>query len=339
MGFDEAAMVAAQQFEFEPAEMDGKKIAVQITYKYKFRLKAKTPTPPPAAPAGTPDGGAPDGPVAPTPPPAPQIVNFAGVLSERGTRLPMAGALVTVFRDDGEKPIGFEATTDPKGAFQFFDLAPGEWKLLSRAARLLPLPDHRDGERPASASTSSITSSAASTTRTTSPSPPTRPRKEVSRTVISGAEIDKIPGTFGDPLAVVQNFAGVARRPPFAGLLIIRGSAPEDTRIFVDGAEIPLIYHFGGLRSVMPVGVLDSLEFYPGNFSPMYGRAIGGIIDVQLKKLQPKKIGGYADVSLFDTGVYLEVPLGNKGGVAVAGRRSYIDVLLNAAVPDDARST
>ena len=34
MGFDEAAMVAAQQFEFEPAEMDGQKIAVQISYKY-----------------------------------------------------------------------------------------------------------------------------------------------------------------------------------------------------------------------------------------------------------------------------------------------------------------
>ena len=38
-----------------------------------------------------------------------------------------------------------------------------------------------------------------------------RPRKEVSRTVIAAAEIDKVPGTAGDPLAVVQNFAGVAR--------------------------------------------------------------------------------------------------------------------------------
>src|SRR4051812_38644891 len=43
LGFDEAAMVAAQQFQFEPAEMDGKKIAVQIGYKYKFRLKPKAP--------------------------------------------------------------------------------------------------------------------------------------------------------------------------------------------------------------------------------------------------------------------------------------------------------
>ena len=41
MGFDEAAIVAAQQFEFEPAEMGGKPIAVQLSYKYKFKLAAQ----------------------------------------------------------------------------------------------------------------------------------------------------------------------------------------------------------------------------------------------------------------------------------------------------------
>ncbi|MES0279085.1 MAG: hypothetical protein ABUK03_05045 [Dehalococcoidales bacterium] len=45
-----------------------------------------------------------------------------------------------------------------------------------------------------------------------------------------------------------QNFAGVARTENFEGQIIVRGSAPEDSRVFVDGAEVPLIYHFGGLR-------------------------------------------------------------------------------------------
>ena len=34
---------------------------------------------------------------------------------------------------------------------------------------------------------------------------------------------------------------------------------------------------------------------------------------MQIKKLQPPKIGGYADVSLLDTGVYLEVPARQQG--------------------------
>ncbi len=340
MGFDEAAMLAAQQFEFEPAELDGKKLAVQIGYKYKFRVKAKAPPPPPPEAPGTP---APEGtqPVAPPPaapaatPAAASIANFAGILRERGTRLPLPGLLVTVFRDDGEKPLGFEATTDSTGAFTFFDLTPGEWKVLIEAPGFYP---YRTTEtikvrervdvvyfiERGSYNPYDVTITA------------TRPRKEVSRTVISAQELDKVPGTFGDPLAVVQNFAGVARPPPLTGLLIIRGSAPQDSKIFVEGAEIPLIYHFGALRTVLPVGVIDSLEFYPGNFSPSYGRATGGVVDVRIKKLQPKKVGGYVDVNLFDSGLYLEAPLGDKGGFAIAARRSYIDFLLNAAVPSDA---
>ncbi len=336
IGFDEAAIVAAQQFEFEPAEMDGKPIAIQLQYRYKFRLKPKAPPATPA-PVTTPDGGAPPpAPVTPIKPAREPVVNFSGMLRERGTRLPIAGAVVTVFRDDvNGKSVGFEAAADAEGKFRFYDLPPSDWKVLVEPAGFYPF---RTTETVRANEAVDVTYyvergvyNPFDVTVTA-----TRPRKEVSRTVISAGEIDKIPGAAGDPLGVVQNFAGVGRAPfGFAGLIIVRGAAPEDTQIFVDGSIVPNIYHFGGLRSVIPVGILDSIEFYPGNFSPMYGRAIGGIIDVQIKRLQPKKIGGYADVNIFDTGVFLEIPLANKGGVAIAGRRSYFDVLLNAAVPEN----
>ena len=117
----------------------------------------------------------------------------------------------------------------------------------------------------------------------------------------------------------------MARAPAGSGLLIVRGSAPEDSQIFVDGMDVPLVYHFGGLRSVLPEGVIDNIEFVPGNFSPEYGRATGGIVDVHLKELKPKRVSGYVDVSVLDTGLYLEAPLGDRGGMAVAARRSYLD--------------
>jgi TonB family protein len=323
MGFDEAAMVAAQQFEFTPAELDGQKIAVQITYRTRFRLPVEAPPEEPA-----PSGGA-----APPPPTAARQINFAGVLRERGTRTPIAGVTVTIFRDDGAAAVGFEAVSDQDGAFVFYDLAPGTWKILAEPPGYYPLKTSEEviaGQRTDATYLIERGSYNPFDVMVTAP----RPRKEVSRTVLAAAEIDKVPGTAGDPLAVVQNFAGVARA--FGGQLIVRGSAPEDSRVFVDGAEIPLIYHFGGLKSVIPVGILDSIEFYPGNFSPMYGRATGGVVDVRLKEIKPKKLGGYADVSILDTGVFLEVPLGDKGGIAVAGRRSYIDAVILAAVPDSA---
>jgi hypothetical protein len=95
--------------------------------------------------------------------------------------------------------------------------------------------------------------------------------------------------------------------------------------------EIPLIYHFGGLRSVIPTPMLKGIDFYPGNFSPEFGRATGGIVDVRLKDVTPQRLGVKADVSIVDTSLYLETPLGDKASVAIAGRRSYADVLVAAA--------
>src|SRR3569623_1122889 len=139
----------------------------------------------------------------------------------------------------------------------------------------------------------------------------------------------------GDPLAAVIDLPSVARPPLLTGQLVVRGSAPEDSRIFVEGTEVPLIYHFGGVRSVVPVGIVQSLTFVPGNFGPDLGRATGGVVDLKMKTLTPTRVSGYADVNLMDAGAYLEVPLGTRGGIAFSARRSYLDLVLKQILPED----
>src|SRR6185436_15273512 len=136
-----------------------------------------------------------------------------------------------------------------------------------------------------------------------------------------------------DPILVVENLPGVARAQ--AGFLVVRGSGPEDTDIYIDGITVPLIYHFGGLRSVLPAEMLEDIDFYPGNYSVYYGRATGGVLDARSKRPKPDQLHGSLDVSLLDTSLYFELPLGKNAAISVAGRRSYIDVLLNAVVPKD----
>jgi TonB family protein len=333
LGFEEEALTAAYDLGFEPAEAAGKPTPVQIIYKFKF-LAPRPPQPPAPEPI---DGGAPNsadaGPPAPKPVP---VENFTGKLVERGTRLPLSGILVTVYRTeaDGGAPVGFENNTDEKGVFHFYDLTPGEWKVRIEPPSYYPFrttEEIRPGERVdatyylerGSYNPFDVVVEAK------------RERKEVSRTVIEAAVIEKVPGAMGDALAVIQNFAGVARAEAGSGYIMVRGSAPYDTAYFFDGTFVPIVYHFGGIRSVMPTGMMDSLQFYPGNFSPYYSWVTGGIIDVDIKKLKPKKIGGYADVNLLDGGFYLEVPLGKKAAIAIAARRSYIDYIINAVLPSD----
>lgn len=160
-----------------------------------------------------------------------------------------------------------------------------------------------------------------------------RPPRETTKRTVEEREIERIPGTAGDALRSLQNMPGVARPPALAGLLIVRGSAPQDTQYFVDGTNVPLVYHFGGLSSVVPTETLDRIDFFPGNFSAQYGRAMGGIVDVGLR--DPKKDGlhGLAQADLIDTRAVAEGPIGSSGwSFLVAGRRSWFDTWLGPAL-------
>ena len=67
-----------------------------------------------------------------------------------------------------------------------------------------------------------------------------RPPREVTRRTLERREIDRIPGTGGDALRSLQSLPGVARPPGMAGLLIVRGSSPNDTQVYADGTLLPL---------------------------------------------------------------------------------------------------
>ncbi|MCG8556016.1 MAG: TonB family protein [Proteobacteria bacterium] len=329
-GFEQAAREAAGRLHFEPARENGVPVPVRIEYSFNFAL------PPLAAPPAA-SGSATAAPARSPEPPPPRapVVNFAGELLERGTRSKLVGVLVSVTRKGSRPPEAYEATTDASGRFRFRDLAPGIWKLRLDAQGYYAL----DTEERVSAGERVdvryyVERGSYNPFEVLVEAP--RARKEVNRRSLSREEILRVPGTLGDPVLVVENLPGVARAFDGTGEIIVRGSAPEDTRIFVEGIELPLVYHFGGLKSVLPASMLESIDFYPGNFGVQYGRALGGIFDARLKRLEPDGVHGSLDISLLDTALFLEMPLGDKAAIALGARRSYIDFVLNAAIPDDA---
>lgn len=337
-GFDETALQAAYALAFEPAEIEGRQVPVQVVFTFRFR------PPRPLVDAGIadarPEAAAPSdwgGPPSDVGVRAVVAGRLEGRLLERGRRTPLASVALLLVPEDQD--AGFVethlVTTGPDGTFVVEGLVPGKYLASVRADGFFPYETH---ETVGPVEIVRVTyyverdeGNALDVVVTAS-----RPRKEVSRTVVDRAVIEKLPGAAEDPLAVLQNLTGVARVPFGSGDIIVRGSAPRDTRINVGGMEVPTAYHFGGLRSVLPLTLIDSIDFYPGNFSAAYGRGTGGVIDVNLKRLEPRRLGGYVDVNLLDAGLYVEAPVGKHAAVAVSARRSYIDAILAAAFPSDA---
>ncbi len=152
--------------------------------------------------------------------------------------------------------------------------------------------------------------------------------REATRHAIEGVEIRRIPGTNGDAIRAIETMPGVARPAGFEGLLIVRGSAPQDTQVFVDGALIPLAYHFGGITSVVPAEILERLEFRPGNFGPEYGRGMGGVVELGVRSPRREGFAGLVQVDLLDARFIVEGALSERTRFLLAGRRSWVDAWL-----------
>lgn len=310
-GFDEAAVEAAKQFVFEPATRGETKIAARILYRYGFTLQKVEADP--AAEAARAAA-------------LKKAQGLAGTLRSRAGDVPIAGAVVRVAPAGGR---AVTVTTGEDGAFRFGDLEPGKYDVSVAA------PGY-DGvsiaEEVAGGELTEVVyrlDPKGGVLEVTIKGE--RPPREVTRRTLDQREITRIPGTNGDALRSLQNLPGVARPPSLAGLLIVRGSAPNDTQTFVDGTYVPLVYHFGGLSSVVPSELLERIDFYPGNFSSQYGRVMGGIVDVGIRSPNADgKYHGLVQVDLIDARALAEGPVPGLPSwkLVVGARRSWVDVWL-----------
>jgi TonB family protein len=153
---------------------------------------------------------------------------------------------------------------------------------------------------------------------------------DVARRSLSSDELNHVPGARGDALASIEAMPGVGHAPPLSGLLILRGSGPNDTNVFVDGTGINLPYHLGGLSAVVPSEVLERLDFYPGNYGAQYGRGMGGAVEFGIRA--PRGDGhlhGLAQVDPIEARALAEGPITSGWRFLMAARRSTVDLWLD----------
>jgi outer membrane receptor protein involved in Fe transport len=242
----------------------------------------------------------------------------------RGSREPIAGAAVLARGPGGAEA---EAECDAGGWFTLSALAPGEWTVIVAGPQVVKA-QFTERLEPRTRLTVHYWVDIPWTKRYQTVVHGAPERVEVERQLTT-AELTRIPGTGGDTLRALENLPGVGRSPFNLGLLIVRGGKPTDSRSFLAGTEIPQLYHFGGLTSIVPSHIVDSIDYFPGNFGVRYGRAIAGAIDLDIRPGKSDRLHGYVDTNVWDSGVGLEGPIG-KGSFLAGARRSYVDALLAA---------
>jgi TonB family protein len=248
-GFDESAIEAAQRLRFEPAEIDGQPAAIRVPYVYRFEFQPPPEPEPEAVPEAAP---LPKG-------------RLIGRVRQKGTGVPIGGAELIV------EPLEMAIYADARGRFES-DVPPGSYVVVVRA------PDHREQRIDVEiAHNEEVELVALIPPRFGVPSDVVirgkRQQTSLTRRTLEGEQLQSVPGSFGDPLRAIQNLPGITRPPFVLGVLLVRGSAPGDSAVFVDGHEIPLIYHFLGGPSILAPDFLASIDFYPGRATSARGTA------------------------------------------------------------------
>jgi len=323
-GFDEAAIAAAMQYVFEPAEIDGVPAPITVETVIHFVIEQTEEEPPPPPPHTTPEES--------TNPPnhagnmaLPVILE--GVVVERGTRRKLPGVIVSIAE------LALDAVTGEDGSFYFHGVSPGKYQVIAvdekydRLARPIQIAKREKLEvrlwmRPKGGNPYETVVEGE------------REVLEVTKRTLQRQQLTSVPGTFGDPIRVIQTLPGLQRAPFGLGLLLVRGSNPDDTGIYVNGHEVPSLFHFLGGPSIFNVEMLESIDLYPGGFPARFGRKHGGAVALELRPTKSDGVHGSAKVDFIDAGGYVRMPITKDISFAFAGRRSYIDAFLGFVLPE-----
>jgi TonB family protein len=302
--FDAAAMAAIKQFEFEPATLDGTPVPVKIQYAYKFEVKEVMVSL------------------------GPQI-NYEGVVINRLNKVPAQGVKVRIL------DLNVETLTDQDGAFAFMDVAAGSHTIELSSRELVTIKTDEVITKGKKKTVKYMVEPKEEDVDEEAVVRAPRIKKEVVETRVRTEEAKRVPGTQGDTLKVVQNLPGVGRSAFGSGALIVWGSAPQETRVNVDGVEIPVLYHVGGMRSTINADLVRSIDLSPGSFGAEYGRGLGGLVRIELQDPGREGVHGYVASDVVDVSGMIKAAITPKLRVALSGRYGYLDKSLKTVVSKD----
>ena len=147
--------------------------------------------------------------------------------------------------------------------------------------------------------------------------------------VLDMAKLQSMPMLLGsaDPLGFAQYLPAMSMRSELDAGVHIQGNDQGHNLVSAGGVPLYGVTHLLGIFSVFNPSHYSRLRF--STSAPERNR-IGGNIDMELPGTVPEAFGGDLSAGLLSAQGSLRIPLGEKAGITVSARRSYINLLYGA---------
>lgn len=128
---------------------------------------------------------------------------------------------------------------------------------------------------------------------------------------ITPKTITKIPTVGGqaDLAQYLQVLPGVVFTGDQGGQLYIRGGAPIQNKVLLDGMIVYNPFHSIGLFSVFDTDIIRNAEVYTGGFGAEYGGRVSSVMDIITRDGNKKRISGKIGGTTFGAKIMVEGPL------------------------------
>lgn len=150
---------------------------------------------------------------------------------------------------------------------------------------------------------------------------------------VTPKQLKQIPSIGGqaDLAQYLQVIPGVVFTGDQGGQLYIRGGAPIQNKVLLDGMVIYNPFHSIGLFSVFETDIIRTADVYTGGFGAEYGGRISSVMDINTRDGNKKRLSGKISSSTFGAGILLEGPLqketdngSNNTTFIISGKNSYL---------------
>jgi hypothetical protein len=160
----------------------------------------------------------------------------------------------------------------------------------------------------------------------------------VSVVRITAKDIQRLPAAGGesDFAQYLQIIPGVIFTGDQGGQIYIRGGAPVQNKVILDGMSIFNAFHSIGFFSVFETEVIRSIDVYTGGFGAKYGGRSSAVIDIKTREGDKKRFSGMLSSNPFVSKFLFEGPIikldenkGNSLSFIFTGKHSYLNQTSN----------
>ncbi|MEI8194070.1 MAG: TonB-dependent receptor [Flavobacteriia bacterium] len=150
-------------------------------------------------------------------------------------------------------------------------------------------------------------------------------------------QIKKLPAFMGevDVIKTIQLLPGVSSVSEGGQGFYVRGGGPDQNLVLLDEGVVYNAAHLFGFFSVFNSDAVKSVNLIKGGMPANYGGRLSSVLEVNMNEGNNKRFGVKGGLGIISSRLTIEGPLKkDKGSFIVSGRRTYIDVLAKAFIPD-----